>query len=133
MLSINFYLPEKIEKDIKAENITIDTEMGEIGIYPEHMKLLTVISIGKMKLEIERQTKIYTISGGILKTQNDKVEIFSSAIEKKEEINIKRAEKAKERAEKYIKQAEEGNKDINYSRAKAALGRAINRLEVASK
>ncbi len=130
MLDVELYVPGKIADTVKAESIYVDTLIGKIGILPAHMKLLTVIDIGKMEWETKSKSEVFAIAGGLLKVQDNRVEIYSSAVEKKDDIDKKRAKKAKERAQDYIRKAEKGDKKIDVTRAKAALSRAVNRLEI---
>jgi F-type H+-transporting ATPase subunit epsilon len=132
MLDLTIYRAKGLKDDIKADNITIDTKMGQVGIFPDHMKLLTVLKVGRMEVEYKRKAKVFAIASGILKVNKNIVDIFTYAIEEKSQIDRKRAKKAKDRAEEYIKKAKHGNKHIDLSRAKFSFLKAINRIKVAN-
>lgn len=70
----------------------------------------------------------FSMSGGFLMTDGKKVILLADAVERPEEIDIARAQAAKERAEKRLA---ERTPDINIDRARLALLRALNRLKVA--
>jgi len=132
MLSLKIYVPEGIKEKTEVDCVTINTKIGEISVFPEHMRLLSVLEIGEMELEIGCNIRIFAVAGGILKTQNSEVEIFSHAVEEKHEIDSERAEEAKERAEQRKNKVKE-DKGIDMLRAQCSLLRAINRLKVTAK
>jgi F-type H+-transporting ATPase subunit epsilon len=70
----------------------------------------------------------FSTSGGFLMTDGKKVILLADAVERPEEIDVARAQAAKERAEKRLT---ERTPDIDVDRAKAALLRALNRLKAA--
>jgi F-type H+-transporting ATPase subunit epsilon len=75
-------------------------------------------------------TQVYAMHDGFVTVENDKILVLSETCENRMEINLKRAQASKERAEKRL--AELSNDDINYRRAEIALKRAISRINTAS-
>ena len=73
--------------------------------------------------------KDYAIAGGLLQFQNNEMRILTDAIEGREEIDIERARRAKERAENRLKKKDSRT---NIKRAEVALAKAINRIKVYS-
>lgn len=107
--------------------ITEDND-GQIGILANHSSLITMISTCETRFENENgEEKILFTSKGILKIHNNEVEILCESSELKEDIDIDRAKKAKERAEKRLTEKSE---DIDIKRAKASLLRAKVRLSI---
>lgn len=107
--------------------ITEDND-GKFGILADHSSYITMIKACKTRFQSENgEEKILFTSKGILKIHNNQVEILCESSEFKEEIDIDRAKKAKERAEKRLT---EKNEDIDMKRAKAALLRAKIRLSI---
>jgi len=105
--------------------ITEDND-GMIEILANHSSLITMIIPCKTRFKSENgESRILFTSKGILKIHNNKVEILCESSEFKEEIDIDRAKKAKERAEKRLTEKSE---DIDIKRAEAALLRANMRL-----
>jgi len=133
MLVLKIYKPDGLDEISRIKNVAIDTKMGKIGIYPGHMRLLTVLGIGSIELELEHGVRIFAIAGGILKVENDTIEIFPNVIEENLNIDRKRAEEAKDRASNYLKQAKDANRQINISRAEKSFLKATNRLDLAKK
>jgi len=77
------------------------------------------------------QTKRLAISGGFCEVSNNKMTVLAEAAEYAEEIDVERALRAKERAERRLQEAASKAADIDIARAKAALTRALVRLAVA--
>jgi F-type H+-transporting ATPase subunit epsilon len=80
---------------------------------------------------IGREENHLAISGGFAEIRNDKVIMLLDVAERPDEIDRSRAERARERAERRL--AGRTPEDVDYTRALAALMRALTRLAVAGK
>ena len=116
------------EGDVALVNLV--TIAGEIGILPEHHPLISVIKTGILHIIIGDKTHYFATSGGVVSIDHDKLVLLLETIERPEDIDIKRAEEAKKRAEALLK-SQSGEVDVR--RAEAALSRALNRIEVYQK
>ena len=125
-IEVKILTPGGLYKETMASIINVISEDRRRVILPEHMPLVMILTIGKMELEEERR-ETYAVAGGMLYFSDNKCTILTPAIEKKDDIDIARATKAKERAEGHLK---DPNSDLK--RAKLALERALNRLNVHS-
>jgi len=97
---------------------------------PGHAPLISKVKVSKLKIVGIDGTNIYSVGGGVLQVDNaHNVTLLLNSIESKEEIDLERATNAKERAENRIAFNQEGT-DIK--RAKMALVRALNRIDVAN-
>ena len=113
-----------MSKDITFMQIRNDDAV--LGILPHHASLITNIEICKLVIKSGSETLKYAVGGGLMNIkEGTKVVLLVNSIERSDEIDVSRAEKAKDRAEKRIK---EGDADV--IRAKAALARALNRISV---
>ena len=83
------------------------------------------LAISRMITEESDGRKEYAVAGGLLYFENDLATILTDAIESKEEIDLRRAEEAKQRAEARL---DDPNMDMR--RAEVALKKAINRISV---
>jgi F-type H+-transporting ATPase subunit epsilon len=104
---------------------------GQLGILPHHAPLMTMLQAGELVIKKEDEEDFLFISGGFLEVRPDKVIILADACEYCEEINISRAEEAKQRAEERLKMPPVTGMD--HTRAEAALRRSLVRLKVAEK
>ena len=102
--------------------------LGEFGVLPLHTPLLTTLDIGEVVYRKGEQTHHLALSWGYAEVGPEKVTILAEVAEKAEEIDLKRAEAAEERARKRFR---EQQVPVDIERARAALERASMRLRVA--
>ena len=119
--------PHGVYKEMETPIINIETDEGQRGILPNHMPLVTMLKIGKMETEEKGKRQEYAVAGGLFYFRENKAEILTDAIENKDEIDVERAARAKERAERRLK-SDDPNFDLQ--RARIALQKAINRMNV---
>src|SRR5690625_5155460 len=110
--------------------LSCKAESGELGILPGHIPLVAPLTINAVRLKRENKTDYVAVNGGFLEVRPEKVTILAQSAEKSDDIDIDRAKRAKERAEKLLQST---SQDIDIKRAQLALHRAINRIEVANK
>ena len=104
---------------------------GYLGMLANHAPLMGELKIGKLDLRrADGTSDAMAISGGFVEVFENTVTVLADSAELAEEIDVDRAERAKQRAEERIGSAAT---NIDFDRAHAALHRALNRLQVASK
>jgi len=103
---------------------------GQLGILPNHAPLMTMLQSGELVIRKEGEESILAVTGGFLEVRPDRVIILADAAERADEIDIERAESAKQRAQERL---DKRISDVDVARAEAALQRALIRLEVAEK
>ena len=103
---------------------------GQLGILPHHAPLMTMLAPGELVLRKGADETYFAITGGFLEVRPDRVVVLADAAEKAEEIDLARAEAARQRAEERLKAHEAG---ADMVRAEASLRRALVRLQVAQK
>ncbi len=101
---------------------------GELGILPNHTPLLTHLREGVLRVRRGGQEEAFAIGGGIMEVLPDKVIVMADAAEHSDEIDVARAEQARERADALIKERPAG---VDLDAALAALRRSQVRLKVA--
>ena len=119
--------PHGVYKEMETPIINIETDEGQRGILPNHMPLVTMLKIGKMETEEKGKRQEYAVAGGLFYFRENQAEILTDAIENKDEIDAERAARAKERAEQRLKS---DNPNFDLQRARIALQKAINRMNV---
>lgn len=102
---------------------------GDLGILPGHAPLIAGLDIWPLRIMKDEGENQLAMCGGFIEVRPQKVTILASCAELPEEIDVKRAEAAKERAEARLRSKE----DIDVHRAEIALKRATMRLRVAEK
>jgi F-type H+-transporting ATPase subunit epsilon len=105
---------------------------GYFGVLPRHAPLLAALQIGEIKVAVTGQNdkKVFATSEGFLEVTPQKVTVIAEAAEESKDIDVQRAEAARERA---LKRISEGRESWDIDRARAALARALNRLRLAGK
>lgn len=103
---------------------------GQLGILPHHAPLMTTLQAGELLVKRGGQEDSLAISGGFLEVRPDRVIVLADSAERAEEIDISRAEAAKQRAEQRLGARDTG---LDEARYEAALRRAMARLTVVEK
>jgi F-type H+-transporting ATPase subunit epsilon len=129
-------LPEKIHLEIvtpekqlfsgAVDSVMVPSNVGYLGILPGHTPLLAELGIGEVSYKIGDRTDYLFCSWGFVEVLPDRVVLLAQTAELASDIDVKRAEEAKMRAEKLL-----ASKDsvIDFRRAELALLRAISRLD----
>jgi F-type H+-transporting ATPase subunit epsilon len=121
--------PEKLVVNEAVEEAQIPGLGGYLGILPGHAPLITELAVGKISYRAQSTTKILAVAWGFAEVLPDKVTLLAETVERPEEIDVARAQKAKARAEELLKS---NDPQLDFDRAQDALKRAETRLEVAA-
>lgn len=103
---------------------------GMMGILPNHTPLLTVLQFGIITVRTKNQEEYFTVAGGIAEVQPDQVTVLADAAENVEEIDLQRAEAARQRAEELLKSGIGADSD-RYLAIQSALRRSTLRIDAA--
>jgi F-type H+-transporting ATPase subunit epsilon len=120
--------PEKKVVDEKAKEVQIPGKNGYLGVLPGHAPLITELAIGEIKYRSGAEEDRLAVAWGFAEVLPDKVTILAETAERPEEIDVERARKAKDRAEKRLTS---GDTNVDVGRALNAIHKAETRLEVA--
>lgn len=104
---------------------------GDFGVLANHSLFLSTIKIGGLTYKQGGTEKNLMVSGGFCEVSNNKITFLVESAESGAEIDVDRAMRAKERAEKRLLEAKSQQEKINITRAEAALQRAIARIKTA--
>ena len=104
---------------------------GYIGVLPGHTPLLAEMGIGELSYHAGNRVISCTAIGGFVEVLADRVIVLADKAERAEEINVVRAEAARDRAQKRL--ATPNDPNIDWKRAEESLKRAQVRLQVAAK
>lgn len=104
---------------------------GEFGVLANHAPFLSTIKTGTLSYKIDRTSKFLMVTGGFAEVSNNKITFLVESAEFGNDIDVDRAMRAKDRAEKRLVQAQQATEKINRVRAEAALQRAMARIRTA--
>ena len=105
---------------------------GDFGVLANHAPLLSTIKIGALSYKNDNSSEFLMVSGGFCEVSNNKITFLVESAERGTDIDVDRAMRAKERAEKRIASGERQEETMNVARADAALQRALARIKVSS-
>ena len=121
--------PERVFYEGDVHMGEFNTTEGEIGIYKGHVPMTVIVSPGILTISENSQTKNAALHAGFVEILQDKVTVLAEIIEWPAEIDKKRAEAAKARAEERLRTK---TPETDLLRAETALQRAIARINVLS-
>ena len=127
MIKIKIITPLGLYKEGEVGGVHVRTVEGETTILPNHMPIVAMLTTCKCSLMEGSEYKDYAIAGGLLQFADNEMRILADAIEGREEIDIERARRAKQRAEERLKKMDNRT---SMKRAEVALAKAINRIKV---
>lgn len=119
---------------VVSEDVDIVTApgvSGEFGVLANHAPFLSTIKTGTLSYKKDRATKVLMVTGGFTEVSNNRITFLVESAEFGTDIDVERALRAKERAEKRLLQAQQSAEKINRVRAEAALQRALARIRTA--
>ena len=121
--------PEKLVVKEAVEEAQIPGLNGYLGILPGHAPLITELGVGVITYRAGGATKTLSVAWGFAEVLQDKVTILAETVERPDEIDVARAQQAKERAEQLLKS---NDPKLDYDRVQDDLRRAETRLKVAT-
>lgn len=124
--------PERKVYSNDARMIIVKGVEGELGILPNHIPMVTALSIAPVTVKKpDGKEEMIAVNGGFMEVRKDHVVILAESAELPEDINVDRARSAKDRAEQRLASTKQD--EVDFKRAKLALHRAMNRIELADK
>ncbi len=120
--------PEKMVVRDVAEEMQIPGKDGYLGILPGHAPLITELAVGEITYRKDNVTEHLAVAWGFAEVLPDKVTILAETAERADEIDTRRAQEAKQRAESALSKS---NTEEDFKRTAGDLKRAETRLEVA--
>lgn len=122
--------PERTVYNAEIDSVTVPTSTGEITVLPHHIPLASELIPGELVVKRGGGVMHVAVSGGFLEVRKgNEVVVLADSAEKADEIDVQRAEEARERARKAM---EADRKDEQkFTDASAELQRSVVRLRVA--
>jgi len=122
--------PEKMVVRDVAEEMQIPGKGGYLGILPGHAPLITELAVGEITYRNANITHHLSVAWGFAEVLPDKVTILAETAERAEEVDVSRAQVAKQRAETNLGKCAT---EEDFARTAGDLQRAETRLDVAEK
>lgn len=129
LIKLEVVTPEKYVVSEDAEIVMAPGTLGEFGVLHGHTPFLTSLKIGRVHYrDASGNEKVVFASGGFAEALPDRVTVLAESAERRRDIDVSRAKAALERAQKRL--AFDESEDVNFERARAALYRAIERIRI---
>lgn len=128
-LRLELATPIRLVVAEEVAEVVVPGSEGYFGVLPGHAAFLTTLGIGELAYRQAGRERYLAVSGGFAEVRNDKVIVLADTAERPDEIDRERAERARQRAEQRL--SGRTQEEIDFTRAAAALARALLRLQVA--
>lgn len=112
----------------EANFVVVPTVNGELGIYPRHEPIMSLVRPGVLRLTVPNNSQevLVAVAGGVLEVSPHKLTVLADIAVRSEEMDTERAEAAKKAAEANITKATD---EKSRKQAEAALAAAIAELK----
>jgi len=125
--------PEKTIYEDEIIQVTIPTADGEITVLANHIPLISVLKGGEMKIKDKNGEHVMAIAGGFLEIKgNNEIVILADNAERAGDIDLERAEQARQRAIEQMEKAKD-IEDVDFAKLQAVIDREMNRIKVGKK
>lgn len=129
-MKLQIITPMRTILEEEVESVILHTTEGEMGVLYDHEPVVALLGYKKVTYTQEGKKRQATTLGGFAEVTKDRITILTDASELADDIDVERAKKAKERAEKRLAS---NDKNIDRVRAEIALKKAIARISVKGK
>ncbi len=138
-------LPTKLKLEIvtparallaeEVDEVVVPGSEGYFGVLPGHTPLLSMLKVGELWFRQGQEKHYLAVAFGFVEVLPDRVTVLADIGERAQDIDVQRAERAKQRAEQRLAQAQPHltAADLDIERARIALLKSLIRLQVASR
>lgn len=130
LFQVEIICPDHMFYQGEASMIEFNTSEGQVGILKNHVPETLILRPGVVTITTSHEKQQAALHGGFAEVLKEKVTILAQAAEWPREIDVARAEEAKERAEKRLS---DKRQDLDVLRAELSLKRALVRLDLTKK
>ncbi|MGE5557171.1 MAG: F0F1 ATP synthase subunit epsilon [Bacillota bacterium] len=128
---LDIVTPERTEFSAEVDMVIAPAFDGYMGVMAGHIPLITSLKTGVLRAIGGNREYVFAVSEGYMEVTGKKVIVLAEAAEMAERIDVNRALDAKRRAEDVL--LNQRQQEINFTKAKRSLEKAMNRLKAAEK
>ncbi|MFZ2224250.1 MAG: F0F1 ATP synthase subunit epsilon [Candidatus Deferrimicrobium sp.] len=125
-IRLELVTPERLVLSEEVDEVVLPGYEGEFGVLPGHTQFLAILNIGIMRYRIAAAMVKLALGGGFAEVTHDRVVVMADTAERADEIDVERAQRARDRAEARLKEL--SLDDETYAKAYAELQRALVRM-----
>jgi F-type H+-transporting ATPase subunit epsilon len=130
-LRLEIVTPERSLLNAEVDEVQLPGSEGYFGVLPGHTPLLAELHVGEMWYRIGQEKHFLAIAFGFVEVLPERVTVLAQIAERPEDIDVARAEAAKQRAQERLGSAP--GAAIDFERARVALAKSSIRLQVATR
>ena len=131
-LLLDIVTPDRALLSAQVDEVVVPGTEGELGILPGHTPLLSTLKVGELWYRTGQEKHHLSVAFGFVEILPDRVTVLAQVGERAQDIDIARAERAKQRAEERLTGAIPRD-DFDIERARIALMKSLIRLQVAAR
>ena len=130
-LLLEIVTPERLAYSETVDSVVLPGTDGELGVLPHHAPLLSTLGVGELRIRREGEEESFAIVGGFVQVRPDKVVVMAETADLASEIDLEKAQAARQDAERALESGY--NEGVDLSAARAALQAALLRERVAQR
>ena len=130
-IQLEIVTPEKLAYAETVDSVVLPGTEGELGVLPHHAPLVSTLGIGELRIRKGGAEESFAIVGGFLQVLPDKVVVMAETADLASEIDLEKAQQAREEAERALESGFHEAADM--AAARAALQQALLRIRVAER
>ncbi len=113
----------------EVDSVNLPSTEGRLGVLPNHMVMLTTLGYGEVVVRRGGEEEYFAIGGGFAEILPDRVTLLADSAEQAEEIDVERAQQARDRAEQAMREGIPEDSE-RYAQIEASLRRAQIRIDI---
>jgi F-type H+-transporting ATPase subunit epsilon len=129
-LTLEIVTPDHAIAHEQVDEVEVPGADGYFGVLPGHTPMLAALQVGVLWYRRGQEKTYLALAFGFAEVMPDRVTILAQVAERAEEIDVSRAESAREQAEQHLSRAAS---DMDIERARIALLKSLARLQVSTK
>lgn len=129
-LALEIVTPDRALVRAAVDEVVVPGERGYFGVLPGHTPFLSTLGVGELMYRQERESRYLAVAFGFAEVLPERVTVLAEVAERAEEIDLARAQAARARAERRLKEQAE---EHEFRRTQVKLEKAVARIQVAGK
>jgi F-type H+-transporting ATPase subunit epsilon len=130
-LLLEIVTPERLAYSDTVDSVVLPGSEGELGVLPHHAPLVSMLGVGELRIRKGGVEESFAIAGGFLQVRPDKVVVMAETADMASEIDLEKAQQARQEAERALEEVSGEPADL--ARARAQLQTALLRIRVAER
>ncbi len=130
-LTLEIVTPERRVAQLTCDEVRAPGALGGFGIRPNHASFMSALEPGQLTVVTDGREENYSVSGGFLQVDSDRIIVLAEAAERREEIDVERAKRALVESTERLRSLTE--QDPTHAAEAARVRRAAARIQIGSR